>query len=83
MHVQMYAHREAGTSCPKVYSRFYLMRDYGVLFVMRRRVRLRRSRALDTRSLAFELMLGRCSSRYLSTGMVRHLLTSLITFLIK
>ena len=72
-HVQMYALRDADTSCPKVYSRSYLMRDCGALFVMRIRVRLRRSRALDMRSLAFELMLGRCSSRCLRTGLVRHL----------
>ena len=72
-HVQMYAFRDADTSCPKVYSRSYLMRDCGALFVMRRRVRLRRSRALDMRSPAFERMLGRCSSRCLRTGLVRHL----------
>jgi hypothetical protein len=68
----MYALRNAGISCPKVYLRFYLTRGCGVLFVMRRRVRLRRSRALGMRSLAFELTPGRCSSRCLRTGQVRH-----------
>src|SRR6266702_5674868 len=71
-HVQIFALRDVGTSCPKVYSRFYLTRGCGALFVMSRRVRLRRSRALDMRSPAFEVMPGRCSSRCLRTGQVRH-----------